>query len=502
MAEAAEDFFSFWKNMEPRARAGLVFGAIVILAGAILLSWWLLKRDYQALFTGLDERDAAAIVTELKRLKIPYRIDGDANTIRVPAEVVHETRISLMGRGVNISGGVGFEIFDNKDLGMTEYTQKINYQRALQGELARTIMSIEDVKVARVHLVLPEASIFKREKSRSKASVSLVLKPGGRLTAEQIIGIQRLVAAAAPGLDAGMVTVLDQRGIALSAVSDAESVVGLGSGQLRMKQEVEQYLTRKAGEVLDRAFGPGQAIVSVDVALNFDEVKRTAQDVLPSHADGEGRGVIVRKRQTQQNQARAGLMTKANGDYPQESGEGANSNSTLELDYEVGRRVEQVVTMPGGVRRISVGVLIPHGLTEAQVSRLRALIAMAVGLDEHRGDAIAVHGLDQLMLESAKSEGVASAPAEASPPESASRIAGRSDARKELPEFTPSAQQIALAVGALALVLLVSFALLRRRGREAANVARTSDLRRQELLAEVKGWLRTYKTESAESERP
>jgi flagellar M-ring protein FliF len=188
MAEFTENLRSFWADLDRGARAAVVGGVVLTLVVAAAFAVWALQRDYQVLFKDLAQRDAAAVVAELKRLKVPYRIDAEGSTLRVPGDTVHETRLALMGRGVPLSGGVGFELFDKSDLSMTEYTQRINYQRALQGELARTIMSIEGVKLARVHLVLPESSIFKRDKSRPKASVSVVLAPGGGLTENQILG--------------------------------------------------------------------------------------------------------------------------------------------------------------------------------------------------------------------------------------------------------------------------------------------------------------------------
>ncbi|TMG74331.1 MAG: flagellar M-ring protein FliF, partial [Betaproteobacteria bacterium] len=185
---------------------------------------------------------------------------------------------------------------------------------ALQGELARTIMSIEGVKLVRVHLVLPESSIFKRDKSRPKASVSVVLAPGGSLTESQILGVQRLVAASTPGLEPGMVTVVDQRGVTLSYASDG--VPGaMAGGHLQVKKEVEEYLTRKVTEVLDRSFGPGQAIVSIDVALNFDEIRRTPQDVIPAASSGrDPTGVMVHKREVVQRQSRPSTLRTVDGE--------------------------------------------------------------------------------------------------------------------------------------------------------------------------------------------
>jgi flagellar M-ring protein FliF len=482
MAEMTDNLRGFWSGMDRPARIGLVAGVAMIVLLVIALGWWLLKRDYQVLFANLEQRDAAAIVEELKRLKIPYRLEGDGATIRVPAEQVHETRLGLMSRGVSLSGGVGFEIFDKQEMGMSDYTQRVNYQRALQGELARTIQSIQDVRQARVHLVLPEASLFKRERNRSKGSVSLVLKRGGQLSPEQIVGIQRLVAAAVPGLDGPMVTIVDQRGVSLTPPADGDTGVALGSGQLRLKREVEQYLARKAAEVLDRAFGPGQALVSVDATLDFDEVKRTVQEVLPARPGSAEGGVVVRKRDVMQKETRA--LPATDGQVEASAADRAQTlNTTSEVDYEVGRRMEQLVKSPGGVRRISVGVLVPKALDADQTARLRALVTMAVGLDESRGDGVAVHAVDQLVLSEPRAAAAApeSAPAElAEPPRSApapSMIWGAGRLSN-----APLVWALAVAI----LGILVGAVLLKGRRRAAID---SDEARRQALLAEIRGWL-------------
>ncbi|MCK7581349.1 MAG: hypothetical protein MZV65_40765 [Chromatiales bacterium] len=183
---------------------------------------------------------------------------------------------------------------------MTEYgCEKINYQRALQGELARTIMSMPEVKSARVHLVVPDASLFKRDKSKAKGSVSVVLKPEGAAIERRPDcrhSTAAVAAASRPGMEPDMVAVFDQRGIALSVLGeDPDSPAAGGSAKLRLKREVEDYFTRKIAAVMDRTFGPGRGIVGVDVTVNFDEIKRTQQDVVPIRAGEEG-GVVVRKR--------------------------------------------------------------------------------------------------------------------------------------------------------------------------------------------------------------
>src|SRR5262249_10524727 len=193
----------------------------------------------------------------------------------------HKTRLKVLGgKAAPLKGTVGFEIFNNSDFGMTEFAQKINYQRALQGELARTIMSIEEVKHARVHLAFPEGGLLKKNAAQPKASVTLALRGDGHLRSEQIVGIQRLVAASVPEMDPHAVTVLDQQGVALSRVADERDDAGGISGRLELKKSTEVYLAKKAIEVLDRTFGPGQAIVSVDVTLSQDQVKTTREDVI------------------------------------------------------------------------------------------------------------------------------------------------------------------------------------------------------------------------------
>ena len=458
-----------WDGLDGKGRAGVAGGILLILAASAVLAWWALKREYPVLFKDMAQRDAAAVVAELKRLKVPYRLDADGTTIRVPADAVHETRLALMGRGVPLSGGVGFELFDHNDLSTTEYAQKINYQRALQGELARTIMSIEGVKLARVHLVLADSGLFKRDKSRPKASVSLLLQPGASLDESRILGIQRLVAAAAPGLEPPMVTVVDQRGVTLSVATEGMPAAG---GHLRMKKEVEEYLTRKVAEVLDRTFGPGQAIVSIDVALNADEVRLTKQDVVPAAGGTQPTGVMVQRREALQRQSRpAPTLRVADGPAVSGARDDGHLNTTVETSYEVSRRVEQIVTSPGSIRRVSVGIVLPRSVGPGVASEIEKLVTMAAGLEiEKRGDAIAVHSLDQALP--ARAEPALAAPELPAPP---SPVASAS--RGPFPLSATQEQLLALAAGC-GLLLGIALALLFRRSR------------RERVLAEINASLR------------
>ena len=279
-SNAATD--NIWSRASFSQRAGLAIGIVAIAAIGIALAMWSFDKQYRVLFSQLDDAEAAAIVERLKAEKTPYRLADNGRTVLVPAESIHEVRLALVAEGAPIGGGVGFEIFDDQGLGATEQSQRVSYQRALQGELARTIAALDDVRRARVHLVLPESTLFERDRQEPRAAVTLNIHSGTGLEREQIAGVQRLVAASVAGLDPAKVVVTDQRGITLSGALDIGAGGAMTGGRLQMKRDTEQYVTRKVVELLDRAFGPGQAMVSVDVTLNFDEVTRTVQDLRPA----------------------------------------------------------------------------------------------------------------------------------------------------------------------------------------------------------------------------
>jgi len=372
-----------WNSASTGARIAFGAAAAAIVAVAVALALWALRDERQPLFTDLDPRDAAAIATELERMKVPYAVSDDGTTILVDKANVHATRLKIMGKGVDLKGTVGFEIFNNTDFGMTEFAQKINYQRALQGELARTVGALAEVKSARVHLVLPESGLLRRAAAKPKASVTLVMRGAERLSPEQIQGIQRLVAASVAEMEPSAVTVLDQQGVALSRRAEPEDEAA--GPRLDAKREYEAYLARKVGTVLDQAFGPGRGIVSIDVALDYDQVKVTREDLLPAGRDGGG--AIVRRRESTQSPPTYSAALPAVDTMREPYRRPASTTS--EVEYQLGRRVEQTVSAPGAVRRISVGVLLPRDIQAADAESLKQVIAMAAGLNPARGDAIA-----------------------------------------------------------------------------------------------------------------
>ncbi len=489
-----------WQNSGVVSRSGLIGGVVLILVLTLAAAWWLLQSRNGVLFTDMEPGDAAAVVNELERMKVRYQLAAEGTRILVPQDRVHEVRLKLLGSGLPLSGGVGFELFDKAEFGMTEFAQRINFQRALQGELTRTITSLKEVKYARVHLVLPEASLFQQNKNPPSASITLFLKPGAQLVTAQIEGIQRLVSAAVPGLESGGVTIVDQYGKTLSALMGEDGVTSAVTGRLLKKQEVEGYLTDKVAQVLERTFGTGKAIVSIDVSLNFDQSQTTREEVIPG---AEQNGGVIRRRESHSNPG---------------SGKGKEKRSdavNTEVEYRLGRSVEQVVSTPGNIERLSVGVLVPAGTTEAQIRQVEDLVSMAVGLDRKRGDAIAVHAASAEILPELHSEvsfaGGIDAPVPDTPntPEIARSDNGvsslsepssssRSEIRttnsaawvKTLWEKRPGSLLIAGSIILVGLLLLIGAA-TRSGSKPAPQERRLDPAERERVLAQLKAWINT-----------
>ncbi len=482
-----------WQNARTGQRLGIALGLMTIVGGMAALLWWLLLPNYQVLFSDLDAQDAAAIVSELDRMKLAHRLQDEGRTVLVEESQVHKTRLKLMSKGVNLHGTVGFELFADNDFGMTEFAQKINYQRALQGELARTIMALEEVRAARVHLVLPESGLLRRGEARGKASITITTQPGRKLQAAQVAGIQRLVAAAVPQIEPYAVTLLDSRGVALNpALEGGEAQAMAGSeARLELKRQTETYFAQKAAAVLDQAVGPGRAIVSVDVALNQDAMKMTQEQVLVApieKSDGGFSGAVLKSRQSSQKELRARPPAGAASAMPAEAvSVQGNESSNVEVEYQHGKRIEQLVSAPGAIRRISVAVVLPEILPAAQMQKLSEVVGMAVGLVPGRGDGIALYSKGQLTA--GASAGTASnqddpVPGPGSPAaqQPALKIAARTGALRN-----PGDTRLLLTALGLLLAALTAAALALRRARRAPP--RLSPQARQDMLRDLNDWL-------------
>ncbi len=458
-------------------------GAAVLMLAAIVWGVYVVAHDnYGILFSQLTGADAAAIVDSLKKQKVPYKLSDGGATISVPAESVYETRLALLSSNVALSGGVGFEIFDKQGLGATEQSQRVSYQRALQGELARTISTLDNVKAARVLLVLPESTLFKRDKQEATAAVTLTLKSGANLNHRQIIGVQRLVAASVAGLDPSHVIITDQSGVTLSAADPAGSGESGIAERLELQRQVESHIAKKISRLLDSTFGPGQAIISVAVALGFDAVKTTTQDVVPVRGANGAEGGVVRKRQVVTG---GGSDASSGGEAADTDAAVRRTSSTLEVEYEYGRRVEEVIAAPGAVKRITVGVIVPPRISEEQQRRIKEFVQVAAGIDATRGDLVSVQSLAP-SESSTQSDSIGhEVGASALPQQETGSAESPSSKKASQSWWQPIDLSLASMLGILFAVLVLGtlFGILLRGGRQRREL---SERQRSELLQEIR----------------
>lgn len=360
---------SFIASLSPPARIALWGGLGLIVLLTAIAMWMLFGTRQQLLFGNLREAEAAEIVQALDEWKVSYEIIDSGSAITVAADEVYNVRMRLVSAGVPKGGHVGFELFNDADFGVTEFAQRVNYQRALQGELERTISSLPGVERARVHLTIRRPGLFVGETESSKASVALTLEPGQALDRQQVNGVRSLVAAAVEGLPVEQVSVLDSSGALLAGTNGALAQIDArGDEESRLEARLQQRVT----DLLERALGDEVFHVAVDVRLNYDAVRQVSERPLTQGLGDEA--VLVRKRVNSVDAA---------------GGTGRSQNQE-EAEYAHGTAREEISRAPGRVERISVAVMLPMSLDESEAERLRSLVAASTGLREERGDLLEV----------------------------------------------------------------------------------------------------------------
>jgi flagellar M-ring protein FliF len=367
----------FFASMSQRARIGFVIG-ILLIAGIVgAASSWIMHPPYGVLFRDLRETDAAEISGALDQMQVPYRLTDEGKTILVPEAQVYETRMKLVSQGVPKGGSVGFELFKDSDYGVTEFAQRVNFQRALQGELERTISALDEVASARVHLTIRRSDLFSPDQDPSKASVTLSMRPGKHLDAREVAGIQRLVASAVEGLSPETVVVLDDKGMVLSGYSAEGQNGALNSSSLDAQSQMEGQLRARVGDLLHRVLRTDNFTVSVNVSLNYDHVKQVREQLIGQGKDGNG--LLVREKINSTGHAAESTdVDHANG----------NTSSDREVEYAHGREQDEVDQAPGRIGRISVGIVIPATLPSSEISKLSDVVSAGLGLDPSRGDKV------------------------------------------------------------------------------------------------------------------
>jgi len=377
------------------------------------------QSKYEVLYSRLEERDAAEVTTELKKENIPYQVRGRDNLIMVlvPTDKVYDTRLSLAGLGLPRGTGVGYEIFDQPKWGSTDFTQKVNYKRALEGELQRTIGSLQEIQTARVSIVMPEPELFTEKEKPTTASVVLDLRPDASLKKEQVRGIVHLVSASVEGLKPENVNVIDSKGNILSAFiqeeqqennpdnPDASTLTQqakLALHQMEVQQSYEKDLETKITAMLSKVLeGNSHFSVKVSAELNFDKTESDSEIFEPV-VDGQG---IARSQQTEREQyvGDGGFPASVVGGVPgtdsnipgYQAVAGNNAQYSKEktmTNYEINRTVKHAVVAPGTPKRVSVGVFVDN-LQPQQVEAIKAVVTAAAGLDLNRGDQVDVENM-------------------------------------------------------------------------------------------------------------
>ncbi len=384
---------------------GLVL-ACVIASGILMLSW-MQKADHQLLFANLSEEDAGAIIQKLNEQRIPYTTQGGG--IMVPADKVYEVRLQLASQGLPQGGGVGYELFDKTSFTMTDFVQKLNYRRALQGELSRTVRSLAEVDQCRVHLVVPEKSLFIQKEDKPKASVLVKLRSGKRLSPAQVQGIVHLVSSSVEGLDAKDVSVINNNGEMLTAIVD-ESLAATG-GQHEYVRNFERDVEAKVISMLEPVVGKNKVKTRVAASFDFTKVEKTEERYDPdaqvarseqrnteSSTGGTSGGVpgVTSNLPGRQQQAAAQQATPSRSDKKSET-----------INYEISKTTSHIVVPTGGIKKLSVVVLVDGTYAAAQGSADKAekkytpraeeelrqfedMVKKAVGFTSDRGDEVKV----------------------------------------------------------------------------------------------------------------
>lgn len=396
MANILEQAKAFTQKLSITQKVIIVTAIIAVLTILVVVLMNSVKStaDYSVLYSDLNPEDAAKIVENLKENKVEYELKDGGGTILVPKEKVYEMRVELAGQGLPASSTVGYEIFDKSNLGMSEYVQKLNYKRALEGELARTINSLEEVKSTRVHIVLPEKALFKEDQKQPTASVTLQLKPNKTMSQATVAGIQNLVAKSVEGMQPDAVTVVDHKGRIISTEPiDKSSIAGMTAAQHQQQIEVEQYLSQKVQSMLDNVLGAENASVKVTADLNFTQIEKTITDYDPEKQ-------VVRSEQniTEKSQSTDSLS------YPAVNM--AKDQSNVISNYEISQSIEKIVNEVGNIKRLTTSVLI-NGTTKIvdkngkkvieytprtkeELQQLELAVKNAVGYDPNRNDQISV----------------------------------------------------------------------------------------------------------------
>ncbi|MCM2574692.1 flagellar basal-body MS-ring/collar protein FliF [Achromobacter xylosoxidans] len=413
----------------------LLGAAAALVALIVAVAMWSSEPKYKVLFSNLDDRDGGAIVTALGTMNVPYKYNDTGTALLVPADRVYDARLQLASQGLPRGGSVGFELMDNARFGASQFAEQINYQRGLEGELARSIESMHTVQHARVHLAMPRQSLFVRERQPPTASVLLNVYPGRSLSDAQVSAISWLVASSVPELTAENVSIVDQNGRLLSAPTGEGR--GMDADQMRMVRETEQRTVERILTILNPLVGPGNVHAQASAEMDFSRREETSEIYRPNQEPGQAairsqqtsesnqRGInpaqgvpgalsnqppanaqapIANPPQTQpprpgqpQQQGQQQQQQTATGAGAQGAGGTVSDRRDATTNYEVDRTISHIKQPVGMLKRLSVAVVVnyvrdkdgePQALPPEELSKLTNLVREAMGYSESRGDSL------------------------------------------------------------------------------------------------------------------
>lgn len=430
----------FVERLRAQPKLPMIIGGAALVAAAAAFVLWNRAPDYKVLYANVTERDGGAIIASLSQMNVPYKFAEGSGAILVPGDKVPELRLKLAQQGLPKGGGVGFELMDNQKFGTSQFTEQVNYQRALEGELVRSIESIGTVESARVHLALPKPSLFVRDQKKPSASVVLTLQRGRSIDEGQVSAIVHMISSSVPDLDAKSVTVVDQRGNLLSAAGS--SARGLDVSQLKFTQEIEQTYVRRIESILQPILGAGNVRAQVAADIDFTVQEHTDEKYRPN---SDPNNKAVRSQQSSESDQRGGTppggvpgalsnQPPTNPSAPISTPQAAAPNAAgkpgapgtaapaapasttttssgpsssrkdVTTNYELDRSIRHVQQNAGGVKRLSVAVVVNNregaetagkpgasqALTAAELDQIRNLVKEAMGFSAERGDSLNV----------------------------------------------------------------------------------------------------------------
>jgi len=394
----------------------LLFGILIFQARV---------ADQQLLYANLSTNDASAVSNWLKTQKIVYSLKNGGRDIWVPANQIYQTRLDLAANGLPSGGGVGFEIFDKQSFALTNFVQKVNHTRALQGELARTIASLAPVEAARVHLALPEKRLFKNQQKKATASVIVTLVPGRTLDKKQVQGIIHLVAGSVMELEMDDVKIIDSNGVVLESMEKQDKDKFMSLDMLSFQQQIETRLQIRAQDLLDKTMGKDHAMVRVTATLDFSKVEKTEEFF-------DGDDPVIRSEQLNQESSSTastggipGVESNLDGNSQGRNGAspGANSNSRI-TNYEISKTISKIINPVGSIVNLSVSVLVADRVeidkdgkagpavprTAEELKSIENMVATAIGIVPERGDVINILSLPFVDTDKVVTEKVLDAP--------------------------------------------------------------------------------------------